>query len=94
MQMVNIIPLGNRVLVRPLPKREKTTGGLIIPVSINKELEEAEVIKTGEAVINVKPGDVIIYQSRSGTPILIEDVTYKFLIGPSTTDTGEIIAIT
>lgn len=91
--MVNIIPLGNRVLIKPLPKKEKTTGGLIIPVSINKELEEAEVIKAGESVINIKIGDKILYHSRSGTALLIEDITYKFLNGPSATDSGEIIAI-
>lgn len=91
--MVNIIPLGNRVLVKPLPKTEKTTHGLIIPVSINKELEEAEVIKIGSAVINIKPGDKILYHSRIGTPILIEDITYKFLNGPTSNDSGEIIAI-
>lgn len=87
------MPLGNRVLVKPLPKKEKTTNGLIIPVSINKELEEAEVIKTGDAVINIKAGDKVLYHSRVGTQLLIEDITYKFLNGPSNVDTGEIIAI-
>jgi chaperonin GroES len=91
--MVNIIPLGNRVLVKPLPKQEKTTHGLIIPVSINKDLEEAEVLKTGEAVVNIKVGDKILYHSRTGAPLLIDDMTYKFLNGPSVTDPGEIIAI-
>ncbi len=91
--MVNIIPLGHRVLVKPILRKEKQSGGLIIPASVNKELEEAEVIKTGDAVINVKVGDKILYHSRIGTPLLIEDITYKFLNGPSATDTGEIIAI-
>jgi chaperonin GroES len=91
--MVNILPLGNRVLVRPMPKKEKTTGTLIIPASINKDIEEAMVIRIGDAVINVKEGDTVLYNSRNGTPILIEEVTYKFLTGPSSTDTGEIIAI-
>jgi chaperonin GroES len=88
-----IIPLGNRVLVRPIPKKEKTTGGLIIPSSVNKDLEEAEVIKIGDAVINVQVGNTILYNTRSGTAILLDDVNHKFLIGPSATDSGEIIAI-
>lgn len=91
--MVNIIPLGNRVLVRPLPKQEKTSGVLIIPTSVNKELEDATVVALGEAVINIKIGDKILYHSRIGTPILIDDITYKFLNGPTSNDTGEIIAI-
>lgn len=89
----NIIPLGNRVLVRPLPKQEKTTGGLIIPTSVNKELEEAIIIAKGDAVINLAVGDKILYNARSGVAILLEDVNHKFLLGPTQTDTGEIIAI-
>lgn len=89
----NILPLGNRVLIHPQKKQERTSGGLIIPTTVNKELEEAIVIAIGELVINVKKGDKVLYQSRSGVPILVDDITYKFLTGPTATDTGEIIAI-
>lgn len=92
--MVNkILPLGNRILVHPQKKQERTTGGLIIPTTVNKDLEEGIVISTGELIINVKNGDRVLYQSRSGIPVLVEDITYKFLTGPTATDTGEIIAI-
>lgn len=91
--MVNIVPLGNRVLVRPLVKQERAAGNLIIPSSVNKELEEAIVIATGDAVINIKVGDKVLFHSRIGTPILLDDISYKFLNGPATTDAGEIIAI-
>lgn len=93
MQMVNIVPLGNQVLIRPLPKQEKTTGGLIIPAVINKELEEGEVIAIASAVINVKPGDKVLYSSRVGVPLLHHDVNYKFISGPTEKDPGEIKAI-
>lgn len=91
--MVNIIPLGNQVLVRPLPKQEKTSGGLIIPSAVNKELEEGEVIAFAEAVINIQVGNKILYSSRAGTPLLFEDVNYKFLSGPTINETGDIKAI-
>lgn len=91
--MVNIIPLGNQVLVKPLPKQEKTSGGLIIPVVINKELEEGEVIAIAEAVINVNVGDKILYPTRAGTPHFHEDVNYKFLSGPTVTEMGDIKAV-
>ena len=91
--MVNIIPLGNQVLVRPLPKQEKTSGGLIIPSVINKELEEGEVIAIAEAVINIEVGSVILYPTRAGIPLLYDDVNYKFLNGPTITETGDIKAI-
>ena len=91
--MVNIRPLGNQVLVRPLLKQEKTSGGLIIPAVVNKELEEGEVVALAEAVINVRVGDKILYSMRAGTPLLFEDINYKFLSGPTNADTGDIKAI-
>lgn len=93
MQMVNIMPLGNQVLVKPLPRKETTTGGLIIPSVINKELEEGEVIAIADAVINIKPGDKILYSSRTGVPLLHEEIIYKFLSGPTSKDPGDIKAI-
>lgn len=91
--MVKIIPLGNQVLVRPLPKQEKTSGGLIIPAVINKDLEEGEVVAIASSIINVEVGNKILYPTRAGTPLLFEDVNYKFLNGPTIKDEGDIKAI-
>lgn len=91
--MVNIIPLGNQVLVKPLVKQERTTGGLIIPAVVNKELEEGEVIAVASAIINLQPGDKILYSTRVGVPLLYEDVNYKFLNGPTDKSEGDIKAI-
>lgn len=91
--MVNIIPLGAQVLVKPLPKKEKTSSGLIIPVNVNSDFEEGEVIAVAQAVITVKPGDRILYTTRTGTPLLYQDVNYKFMNGPTEKDPGDIKAI-
>lgn len=92
--MINITPLGNKVLVKPLPKKERTTGGLIIPAVIQQDLEEGEVIAIASNVINIKVGDKVLYSSRSGVAMLHDNEThYKFLSGPSEKDPGEIIAI-
>lgn len=91
--MVNIIPLGNQVLVKPLVRQERTSGGIIIPGVINKELEEGEVIAIATAVINIKPGDKILYSTRSGVPLLYNDTNYKFLNGPTEKSEGDIKAI-
>lgn len=93
MQMVNIVPLGNQVLIRPLIKQERTSGGLIIPAVVNKELEEGEVVAIATAVINIKPGDKVLYSTRVGVPLLHEDVNYKFLNGPTEKDPGDVKAI-
>lgn len=93
MQTINIIPLGNKVLVKPLPKQEKTTGGLIIPNNVQKDLEEAEVIIISTGVINIKAGNKVLYSTRTGISIFHEGVNYKFLNGPTEKDPGDIIAI-
>ena len=91
--MVNIFPLGNQVLIKPLQRQERTTGGIIIPGVINKELEEGEVIAIGCAVVNIKPGDKVLYSTRVGVPLLFEDTHYKFLNGPTEKSEGDIKAI-
>jgi chaperonin GroES len=91
--MVNIIPLGAQVLIKPLPRQERTTGGLIIPSVVNNDLEEGEVIAIASAVINVKPGDKVLYSSRTGVSLQHESVNYKFLSGPTEKDAGDIKAI-
>lgn len=91
--MVNITPLGNQVLVKPLPKKERTAGGLIIPAVVNNELEEGEVIAMASAVINMKPGDKVLYSTRVGVPLLHNDVNYKFISGPTEKNEGDIKAI-
>lgn len=90
---MNILPLGNQVLVKPLQRQERTTGGIIIPGVINKELEEGEVVAIATAIINVKPGDKILYSSRVGVPLLLGDTNYKFLNGPTEKSEGDIKAI-
>lgn len=91
--MVNIKPLGNKVLIQPLQQQEKTAGGLIIPAVINKDLEEGIVISVGDSVINIPVGSRILYSSRGGTALMYEQKNFKFLNGPTVTDPGEIIAI-
>lgn len=91
--MVKILPLGNKILVKPEQQQEKTAGGLIIPAVINKDLEEGIVISVADSVINVEVGMKILYPSRAGVSILFEQQSYKFLSGPTNTDPGEIIAI-
>ena len=91
--MIKITPLGNQVLVQPILRKERTANGLIIPASINNELEEGIVIATATDIVNVIPGDVVLYSSRAGIPLLYEEINYKFLNGPTDKDPGEIKAI-
>lgn len=89
----NIKPLGNKILVLPAKKQEKSHGGLIIPVVVNKDLEEGTILLLSPDVLHVGEGDRILYPAGAGTPITIDNITYKFIAGPVKDAPGDIIAI-
>jgi chaperonin GroES len=78
---VNIRPLGDRVLVKPLKEEKQERGGLIIPDTAKEKPQEGKVIATGKGKIteegkvlpmDVKAGDRILYGKYSGTEIKID----------------------
>jgi co-chaperonin GroES (HSP10) len=92
--MVNIKPLGSKVLVLPEKKQENTHNGLIIPVVVNKDIQEGSIILASPNVLHVSAGDKILYPTGAGIPITIDNVEYRFINGPLKDAPGDIIAIT
>jgi len=62
MSKVNIVPLGDRVLVEPTGIDEKTPAGIIIPDS-STEKNKGKVIAVGdlEEIKNIKVGDTVLF---------------------------------
>lgn len=89
----NITPLGNKILVLPEKKQEKSHGGLIIPIVVNKDVEEGTVMLIASDVLHINEGDKILYPSGAGITITIDNVNYKFINGPVKDAPGDIIAI-
>jgi len=81
MSSVDIKPLSDRVLVRPLDK-ENNVGGIIIPDSVKEKSQQGLVISVGpgkkDEPMTVKIGDLVIYGKYGGTEI--EHDGEKFLI--------------
>lgn len=87
---VSIQPLGNRVLVKPLPAEEVTKSGLIIPDTAKEKSQQAEVIAVGPGTtddsgklhkVDVKPGDVVLMPMYGGDEIKHEGEEYKLVRG-------------
>lgn len=84
--MAKLRPLGDRVLVAPLKKEEKTKGGIILPESAREERAEAKVIAVGKGKIiegklvplDVKVGDVVLINKWAET-IKFEGQEYKII---------------
>ncbi|HHY36796.1 MAG TPA: co-chaperone GroES [Firmicutes bacterium] len=85
---MKVKPLGDRVLVKPATKEEKTKGGIVIPDTAKEKPQEGEVIavgsgkllENGERVpLEVKVGDKVIYSKFAGTEIKIDDEEHLIL---------------
>jgi len=83
-----IRPLGDRVVVKPLPTEEKTKGGIVLPDTVKEKPQEGEVIaigsgkllETGQRVpIDLKPGDKILFSKYAGNEVKIDDVEYLIM---------------
>jgi len=75
-------PLADRVVVKPLPKEEKTKSGIYIPDTAKERPQEGEIIAVGPGRItddgkriamDLKIGDRVIYAKYGGSEIKIED---------------------
>ncbi|MFZ5955244.1 MAG: co-chaperone GroES [Nanoarchaeota archaeon] len=80
---MNLIPIGERVLIKPATKKEKTASGIYIPESAQEEKKEGEVISVGEGkdgkTIPIKPGDKVIYGGYSSEEIELNGVKHIFV---------------
>jgi len=74
---MKVIPLGDRLLIKPIKEEEKTEGGIVLPDSAKEKPMKAEVIAVGEGEdikdLDLKVGDKVIYSKYSGTEIKIND---------------------
>ena len=83
MANVNIKPLGDRVLVKPLEEKEITKGGIIIPDTAKEKPQRGSVVAAGpgkkDEPMTVKTGDTVLYGKYSGTEITIEGHDYLIM---------------
>ena len=87
---MNMKPLGERVLVKPVAAEEVTKGGIVLPDAAKEKNQEAEVIAVGPGrmtdegkriPLEIKVGDKVLYSKFSGTEIKKDGVDYIILNG-------------
>ncbi len=85
---VRLKPLGDRVLVKALEKKDEIRSGIIIPDTAKEKPQEGEIIAVGKGKIaedgklipmDVKAGDKILYGKYSGTEVKIEGQEYLIM---------------
>jgi chaperonin GroES len=85
---INVKPLSDRVLVKPLEEKEVKKGGIIIPDSAKEKPQEGEVVALGTGKFDdnhkkidftVKKGDRVLISKYGGTEIKFEGETYLIM---------------
>ena len=88
MAKINLKPLTDRVIVKPMKQDEKTKGGIIVPDTAKEKPVEGTVIAVGPGKVSedgklvkmeVKEGDKILYGKYSGTEVTVEGEDYLIM---------------
>jgi len=75
---VNIQPLGDRIIVKPLEAEEMSKGGIVLPDTAKEKPQEGKVVAVGKGkvkengeiqALELKKGDCVLYGKYSGTEI-------------------------
>jgi chaperonin GroES len=79
---MNLKPLGDRVLVRPVEEEQTTASGIVLPDTAKEKPQKGHVLAVGDGrwdedgakriPLDVAEGDEVLYSKYGGTDIIIE----------------------
>ena len=78
---MNLRPLADRVVVRPLEQEEEKRGGIIIPDTAKEKPEKGEIIAVGPGKTldngqrlapEIKKGDKVLFGKYAGTEVKVD----------------------
>ena len=79
---MEIKPLGDRIVVKPLEAETKTKGGIVLPDTAKEKPQEGKVVAVGKGKVlengtvqapEVKVGDKVLYGKYSGNEITTKE---------------------
>jgi len=85
---MRLIPLGDKVVVRPLEAEVTTSGGIVLPDSAQEEQQRGRVLSVGDGKLlkdggrachDVGEGDRVIYGKYAGTKVDVDGETLLIL---------------
>jgi len=77
-----LVPLGDRVVIKPTPREEMTKSGLVLPDTAKEKPQEGTILSVGPGKIlddgtreqmDVKKGQKVLYAKYAGTEFKIDD---------------------
>lgn len=80
---MEIVPIGEMVLVKPIQGEERTKSGIYIPETAREQKKQGTVVSVGSrddgTPLPLKPGDHILYGGYSAETFEIDRETYVFV---------------
>ena len=85
---MNIKPLADRVVVKPLEQDEAKVGSIYIPETSKEKPQEGEIVAVGPGTtsdsgkktpLDVKVGDRVLYGKYSGTEVTVGGEDYLIM---------------
>ena len=81
---MQLVPLGDRVVLKQLEAEETTKSGIVLPGQNKEKPQQAEVVAVGpggmvdgkEIKMEVEVGQQVIYSKYAGTDVKLEDEEY------------------
>jgi len=79
---IDLQPMADRLVVRPIEREEKTKGGIFLPDTAKEKPQEGEILAVGPGRLNedgkrvamdVSVGDIVVYAKYGGTEIKIDE---------------------
>ena len=77
---MNLKPLGDRLIVKPVEQEEKTASGIILPETAKEKPMQGAVLAAGpgsrkddgsRVAMDVSEGDIVLYAKYAGTEVKI-----------------------
>ncbi len=85
---MNLRPLGDRVVVKPIEREEMTKSGIVLPDTAKEKPQEGlvEAVGTGRILDNgtkvpleVKVGDRVLYAKYAGNEFKLDEIEYLII---------------
>ena len=85
---MNIKPLDNRVVIKPIEAESKTKGGIVLPDTAKEKSQKGEIVAAGpgrlletgdRAKMGVAKGDKVLFGKYAGTEVKIDGQEYVIM---------------
>ena len=85
---MNVVPLGDKVVVNRVEAEAVTAGGIVLPDSAQEKPQQGRVLSIGDGILladgtrqppEVSEGDRILFESYGGTEIQVADEDFLIM---------------